>query len=77
MIFYNNISQPILTLGTLDKVYQNLAAYLDAKIGLKENNCDKCRHPGHYHMAPLCAATPVENHCSTTTREEERNASFF
>ena len=58
MIFYNNVSQPILTRGTLDKVYQNLAAHLDAKIGLKENKCDKCRHPRHYHMAPLCAAAP-------------------
>ena len=35
----------LLPCGTLDKLYQYLAAPLDAKIGLKVNKFDKWRHP--------------------------------
>ena len=40
-----SVSQPFLPRGTLGQQYHCLAASLDAKTGLKDNESDNWRHP--------------------------------
>ena len=47
--------------GTLGQKYHYSAAPLDAKIGLKINESDNWRHPGHYSTAPRLRTTGLES----------------